>query len=261
MTTPGDSSGQTGQSGPYPPNAAPPPGQPAHLDDSVVVAIVALLLAGWSAKQLFDLLMRAGSVVPAAAQFLVERPEIVRLLSIGHPAQISRPMQLQRRQNAWRRAAYLVAAARRLSTAWSSPDTGPDRMGAAARLRAAWEAEKRYLSQHVAAQSKRNAAAVAVDQIWRLHGRPDLLGWSARMDERTTAECAAADGRNFDPRMIPPIGYPGTVHMFCRCRAVPAWDTDQRVEELLPGLYNETRSWDGVIAAVRPEWAVRTVHL
>jgi hypothetical protein len=53
-----------------------------------------------------------------------------------------------------------------------------------------------------------------------------LLGWYSRNDDRTSAECLAAHGKNFDPNVIPPIGYPGSVHPHCRCRPGPAHKTN-----------------------------------
>ncbi len=47
------------------------------------------------------------------------------------------------------------------------------------------------------------------------HG--DLLGWNTVKDSRTTAECYAADKRNFRASMPPAIGYPGATHPNCRC--------------------------------------------
>ena len=50
----------------------------------------------------------------------------------------------------------------------------------------------------------------------------DLLGWYTVRDARTSAECLAADGRNFSASAPPLIGYPGAVHPHCRCYPGPA---------------------------------------
>lgn len=109
------------------------------------------------------------------------------------------------------RAAYLVAAARRVQAAVRSGSS----------LRAALAAERPNLMAHLAAQANRRQAALAVDKAAARHGL--LLGWRARMDSRTSAECAAADGKNFDVRRPPAIGWPGSVHPHCRCRPVAAF--------------------------------------
>jgi hypothetical protein len=47
------------------------------------------------------------------------------------------------------------------------------------------------------------------------HG--NLLGWNTVIDERTSAECRAADGKNYYATAMPDIGFPGSVHPACRC--------------------------------------------
>jgi hypothetical protein len=80
-------------------------------------------------------------------------------------------------------------------------------------------AERRYLAQHLNAERIRKEAAAQVDEARGKYG--DILGWKAQMDERTTPECAAANGTNFHALVPPAIGYPGTLHGgTCRCKAV-----------------------------------------
>jgi hypothetical protein len=80
-------------------------------------------------------------------------------------------------------------------------------------------AERRYLAQHLNAERIRKEAAAQVDEARGKYG--DILGWKAQMDERTTPECASANGTNFHALVPPAIGYPGTLHGgTCRCRAV-----------------------------------------
>lgn len=74
---------------------------------------------------------------------------------------------------------------------------------------------------HLAAQQNRAVSAVAVDRAARRFGL--VLGWRAVMDSRTSAECRAADGKNFQPASRPLIGWPGSVHPRCRCRPVAAF--------------------------------------
>lgn len=83
-------------------------------------------------------------------------------------------------------------------------------------LEEATETEKRFFRLHVVAQQNRMDAAKLVDLAAQKHG--PLLGWYAKMDARTSAECRAANGKNFDPLVPPAIGYPGSVHPDCRCK-------------------------------------------
>lgn len=106
-----------------------------------------------------------------------------------------------------RQAAYLLAAGRRLAV--ETPDM---------------TAERRYLAQHLGAETSRVQAAIVVDRLATVHGR--VLGWQAVMDDVTTPGCRAADGRNFLAAAPPFIegfpAYPGTLHGgACRCQAVP----------------------------------------
>lgn len=109
------------------------------------------------------------------------------------------------------RSAYLVNAAERIQ---SRVDRGMT-------LKDAVQAELGFYRQHLAAQANRRRVAEAVDKQARKSG--SVLGWKARMDAKTSAECAAANGRNFAVRSRPAIGWPGSVHPHCRCMAVPAF--------------------------------------
>jgi len=100
------------------------------------------------------------------------------------------------------RAAYLIQAARRIAEA----DDEAEQKGN----------ESRYFRQHQGAQIKRELGAMRLDAAQAAHGR--TLGWYATLDERTTAECRAAHGKNFDIRHPPVIGLPGIgPHHGCRC--------------------------------------------
>lgn len=101
------------------------------------------------------------------------------------------------------RAQYLLAAARRLTQARAEHTYS-----------AALEAEKRYLDAHVAAGRKRRAAARRIDE---LGAGGQMLVWRAVMDDRTTPECAALNGRLFTAG--DPPGIPGAMHARCRCTA------------------------------------------
>lgn len=76
--------------------------------------------------------------------------------------------------------------------------------------------ERVYFNQHLAAVRQRRKAAALTDKMRARYGT--TLGWHAKMDQRTSPECRAANGKNFDAGRMPAIGYPGAVHPYCRCR-------------------------------------------
>lgn len=120
------------------------------------------------------------------------------------------------------RAQYILAASRRADIA----------------LRAGVPAEKvradedRYFKQHLAAMANRKVSAAQVDSAAKGFGT--TLGWHAKMDNRTSPECRAANGRNFDATRRPAIGYPGSVHPNCRCRAGKPFATSKTVYSIKP---------------------------
>ena len=117
-------------------------------------------------------------------------------------------------------ALYLVAAAERLAEAADEGDEA---------LQKAIRDEERYFALHKVAEERRMRAAAGVDTEARLNedrGQEDdlagLLSWRAVLDRRTTPECRAANGWNFKADRMPAIGWPGAVHVHCRCTSGPA---------------------------------------
>lgn len=118
------------------------------------------------------------------------------------------------------RAAYVLAASERIAGL-----SGDER-------RAALRRERTYFNQHLDAVKKRRSAASAVDKMRARYG--DELGWYAKMDSLTSAECRAANGKNFSASRIPAIGYPGSVHPHCRCKPGKKHATSQTVYGIKP---------------------------
>lgn len=87
--------------------------------------------------------------------------------------------------------------------------------------------ERLYFSQHMDAVRKRASAAKLVDAMANRHG--PKLGWYSVRDSRTTPECRAAHGKNFVVTTRPAIGFPGSVHRFCRCKPGPPFATSETV--------------------------------
>lgn len=206
----------------------------------MVQQIVLALIAGWAASKVLKLLLGTPLVSAAAITYLLSKPEFTSLIELpdAHETLSSAPLRLQRDQNVRRRAQYLLAAVRRMSTAIKSGDLSA--------VHDEWDAERTYLQQHLTAVAKRTAAAAQVaGQLVRQQVQPTgvnegrvkegdrpLLGWYAVLDSHTSEECAEADGRNFDPAEMPLIGYPGAVHIHCRCVAGPPFDTTEMADHI-----------------------------
>jgi hypothetical protein len=131
------------------------------------------------------------------------------------------------RMNTARRAQYVVAAAKRvLGAARDARAKGESVKDA---FRDALATERRYYLMHLAAMKNRANAAAETDKAAAKYG--NLLGWKAKMDDRTSAECRIANGQNYYASSIPDIGIPGAVHPSCRCKPVRPWPGGK----LLPG--------------------------
>lgn len=125
-------------------------------------------------------------------------------------------------------AQYLIAAAVRLAEADEvAAGTAPTRESVQT-LASARTKEEGYFQLHLKAEERRMRAAALQDMAAILNSdreaatKTELLGWRAVIDERTTLECAMANGSNFRADQMPLIGWPGAVHMKCRCSAGPA---------------------------------------
>lgn len=216
---------------------------PAQQEREALDQLIRALAYAQSAKVVVDALGGVPDVSAAGIRLLMTIPQIRGLMRLHPEAGATAITHRMYEQNMVRRASYLAAASRRMTSA--------ARMGPEAQARAV-AVERRYLEQHLAADAGRMAAARAVGATARQivkKARRDpvgstwngLLGWYAVMDDDTSAECRKAHGRNFDPTRIPPIGLPGTVHPRCRCRPGPPFPSSdggakgyERVESLRP---------------------------
>lgn len=199
------------------PAAPQQPTQTASQRDRQVIAGIAAVLAAGAAASV------AGATIARLLAPLKIRPEAsrgalavaTRVTGKGSRSTAAGPAEkvTATGQNAYR-AAYILAAARRIDAAVSAANGDPAAQRAA--LAAALQTEARYAAQQLQAQDNRVASARAVDAVARKVPGP-LLGWKAVMDSKTSAECAAANGRSFPADRPPLIGWPGAVHPHCRC--------------------------------------------
>ena len=120
------------------------------------------------------------------------------------------------RLNLMRRAQFLVTSMRRFAA-----DQRRITSGAAdpQSLLETMARERRYYGQHMMASWARMRAAAQVDTASMDYGR--LLGWYTVLDRKTSPECIAANRHNFYADQMPAIGYPGAVHLSCRCMPGP----------------------------------------
>lgn len=134
------------------------------------------------------------------------------------------------RLNLIRRAQFLVSSAHRLTGEYARLRAGEitreDMAAALAR-------EVRYYGQHQEAIWARQRAAAQADTAAQDYGA--LLGWYAEHDRRTSPECRAADRHNFRVDAMPSIGFPGGVHIHCRCMPGPPFPGAPLVGSNVPG--------------------------
>lgn len=218
-----------------------------------------------SIQQVAGLLAKFPAVLPEAVAELMKLGAVRGLVRAPVQSGPHVAQQAMSRHNLMRRASYLILAGQRVSRAWTN---GP-RTTRAERMRQALRQEKVYLGQHLEAHKRRVRSGAAVAQEAARVARsdvsgvfeapPGLLGWYAVLDDRTSRDCRLANGRNFDPKRVPRIGFPGSVHPACRCRPGPPHPTRLRVEDVRGDVVRTIfgrRAAKREIAASTPQWRV-----
>lgn len=195
--------------------------------DGEVERLTQLLVAGATAAVVVGFLADLPGIGFDAANRLSSISEIDGLLQLKPPRwPVPRPILNQHLSNLRRRAAYLINAGRRLGTAVVRERTLPGS------VQHAIEQERRYVAQHLGAVAHRNVGAMRVAAAAKRYGQE--LGWYTILDHRTSPECRKAHGSNFDADRPPKIGYPGTVHRWCRCKPGPPHATTRHTDAAAP---------------------------
>jgi hypothetical protein len=203
---------------PTPPPQQPVPPPPSGLDDPALAIAVASVLVGEAGPAIAV----AATIAALAARFALTTAAVSALgavlnVVLTHPPPVTGVIGAASAQtsrvNLARRAQYVIAAAKRVMGAARDARAKGEPVGAA--IRAQLAKERRYYEQHQAAMWNRAAAAGKTDMAALEHG--NLLGWNTVIDERTSADCRAADGWNYYASSMPDIGFPGSVHERCRC--------------------------------------------
>ncbi len=209
-------------------------GTASSADQEVLQELIISLAYAQGVDTVKDALAAAPGVTREAVELLFRIPQAAALARLHPRPGAHAAVQATHRVNLIRRAAYYRAAAHRLTTATM---LGP------AQTERALVVERNYLKQHLAAVARREVVAAAVAATARQQAREakrsgstwnGLLGWYATIDELTSPECRRANRRNFDPRHVPAIGFPGAVHPSCRCVPGPPIPGAPRVERLRP---------------------------
>ena len=183
----------------------------------VVLSGAALIIA------LLPILLRLGLSRPSAVWLcdlvVSQRPTVESPLATRGPCEL-----IEEEQAAGWTALFIIAAADRLQSA-EEYDAGVRNAGMIAKPRfdidVAKVREQHYYEQHVEAEERRMRMALMQDAAAGIVAQDALLGWYAVPDASTTPECRYANGRSFKADQMPAIGWPGAVHMRCRCHAGP----------------------------------------
>ncbi len=177
-------------------------------DGQEVAGVLALLLAGAAgvatAGAIASLLsIPLGAVLPVLRMMDKDRRRNSPRHNVSPPVVSAKksPTQIVSDANNHYRAAFLINSSRRVAEA-ADPEAQLKR-------------EQQFWNAHIAASNRRLLMSKMTEDEAQRHG--PLLGWNAKIDARTTEECRAANGRNFYAYSPPVIGYPGAVHLYCRC--------------------------------------------
>lgn len=220
----------------------------SELAPDTLLSLVAALASAATIAQLVELLSELPGVSRDAIDALFELNPVfrkgVRVLPKAAAASPD-PVRHTARLNLVRRAQYLANAARRVS---SSGD-----------LREAVARETKHFRAHKAATARRNVVADRVVSAQDRFG--DLLGWHATLDSRTSPDCRAANGTNFQADRMPAIGYPGAVHPECRCRPGKPYPQRRRKGGPSGTASDDPGTREAVVAAVNKYKGARLVEL
>ena len=193
--------------------------------DGRLIAIIAGALAIGASAQATAASLSPLLGIPIATLLPILKIAMAKPVTYGPPPDTGVPSAVTEsgRTEPYFRAQYVLAASRRAQEAIKQGGLSPAE---------AAKREERYFAQHLDAMLNRAKSAAAVDRAAKQYG--DVLGWYAVLDNRTSLECRAANGKNFNASVRPPIGYPGAVHPFCRCKAGKPFKTKTTVYNVQP---------------------------
>lgn len=194
-------------------------------DAKLIAAIAALLAiqasAGATATKVATLTGLPIAAVGPVVKLAMSKPWAYNVASIRPSSGPTATGQASDAEGLFR-AGYVLSASRRWQEGLRAGMSRP----------ALQRQEDRWFQQHLDAQANRRLAATQVDKSASRYG-PEL-GWYAKIDAKTSPECRQAHGKNFNPAQRPQIGYPGSVHTHCRCKAGRPHATSKTVYNIQP---------------------------
>lgn len=193
---------------------------PTEEDGELTEAILALLAVNASVEATAAALAAVLAIpVSLCLQFLhaLGKAALKAFRGVTVKERVRSAEKIADRANLRYRAAFIKNALRRI---WKAPDK-----------KLALKRELDFWKAHIKAGQRRKLMGKRVDFVVKRHG--ELVGWYAKMDDRTSAECRAANGRNFLAFTPPVIGYPGGVHLHCRCIPGPPHPGAKMVDDSL----------------------------
>ncbi|MGE5612692.1 MAG: hypothetical protein ACM3UO_00255 [Bacillota bacterium] len=204
-------------------------------NDATVALIAGVLLAGGSIAAIVAALtpvLAAWKISPKAIEIALgmarngtnHRPN-ARLAGLG--ASLDPTISGGKDAELMYRAAYLANAAKRLQTSLNEGKTP----------REAITLEWPNFQAHEAARKNRQESMSRAQTMAATLGQKDehgtLLGWYRSPFSNSETECRLADGNNFYYEDGTKIGYPGSVHPNCHCKAGPPIPGAPLVDDVL----------------------------
>lgn len=197
-------------------------------DDETVQHIVEILIAGYTLEKTIKLLAKllspfgitAAAIRPALSLAHTAHMPNARLKAHGLAEGSSLTTQA-RYNDLYYRAAYILNASRRIQADLKQGKP----------LRVALSDESLHYRQHEQARRGRLDAAARVTKAAKMFG--PLLGWYLNPLLNNEAECIAANGHNFYAHEGTVIGFPGSVHPHCGCKAGPPIPGAAMVNDIL----------------------------
>lgn len=201
------------------PRKKPPPKK--TYSDEQLVAFIAAALAMKATPQATAGQLAVAMGIPAGTVLIALSLAMGRGVPLPGTLSVSQTALAETdKLEAYFRANFILASARRIN----------DKLNRGIPRRIVLQQEQTFYNQHLEAARVRRKAAKSVDSAAARYGV--TLGWHATLDARTSPECRAAHGKNFDALKRPEIGYPGSVHASCRCKPGRPFNTKNTVYKM-----------------------------
>jgi hypothetical protein len=202
-------------------------------EDETIQHIAEILLAGYAANKAIALLTKllvplgltAAAIRPAYSLAMSGSSAVPNArLAVNGLKKAGDALKRVRYDDLYYRAAYMFNAAGRISKSLNEKKP----------LRVALTQESVFYRQHEKARRGRLDAAARVQAASKMFG--PLLGWYLNPLLNNEGECIAANGHNFYADEGTVIGFPGSVHSNCGCKAGPPHEGAEMVNDVMRNL-------------------------